>query len=149
MKSKALQVSWILLVIVMAVHIVAGLISLLFPQLFIEGKFHLMTGQQWSDFMVSSPKVSSYIYILSSAEGLFVFVSGTATLFIILFAYRKGERWSWFILLILTTIGHVGSIRENLYVGDMNTVIVDIIMIVIVYGALAIASKSILKKGST
>lgn len=149
MKVKTLQASWILLVIVMAVHIIAGLISLFFPQLFIEGKFHLMTGQQWSDFMVSSPQVSSYIYILSSAEGLFVFTSGIATLFIILFAYRKGEKWAWYILLILTTIGHAGSIRENLYVGDVQIVIVDIIMLVIAYGALAITSKSILKKGST
>jgi hypothetical protein len=130
----------------MAVHIIAGLISLLFPQVFIEGKFHLMTGQQWSDFMASNPHVSSYIRILASAEGLFVFVSGTATLLIVLFAYRKKEKWSWYVILMLTTIGHAGSIIENLSVGDMTIVIVDVIMIVIVYFALAITATSILKR---
>jgi hypothetical protein len=107
-----------------------------------------MANQQWAAFMASSPQVSSYISIISSAEGLFVFTSALAHLFIILFAYRKGEKWAWYVSLIITTIGHMDSIVENINIGDIGIVIIDIIILVISYGALALAAKAILKKGS-
>ena len=107
-----------------------------------------MTNQQWSAFMASSPQISSYISILSSAEGAFVFTSALAHLFIILFAYRKGEKWAWYIVLVITTIGHTVSIVENIYIGDMGIVIIDIITLVISYGALALTAKVMLKKES-
>ena len=107
-----------------------------------------MTNQQWSAFVESSPQISLFISILSSAKGLFVFTAALTHLFIILFAYRKGEKWAWYVVLVITTIGHIGSIVENISFGDMGIVIITIITLVISYGALALAAKAMLKKGS-
>jgi hypothetical protein len=40
------------------------------------------------------------------------------------------------------------SILENINIGDIGIVIIDIIILVISYGALVLAAKAILKKGS-
>jgi len=70
-------------------------------------------------------------------------------LFVTLFAYRKGENWAWYIILIGNTLGWGGAIRENIYSGDMVVVLISIIVLVIAYVGLAIGAKAVLKKASS
>ena len=119
MESKSLKVSWVLLLIVHCVVIILALITLFVPKVLIANNFQSFTGQQLSDFKVSNPQVFSFMYIGSFEVGIYILTAGISALFVTLFAYRKGEKWAWYLLLILNTLGWGGSIRANLYKGDM------------------------------
>jgi hypothetical protein len=149
METNSVKVSWILLLIVHCVVIILALIVLFVPKVFVVNEFQSFTGQQWSDFEASNPQVSSYMSMSIFEVGIFDLTAGISALFVTLFAYRKGEKWAWYLLLILHTIGWGGAIRSNLYTGDMVVVTICIVFLVIAYVGLAIAGKAILKKVST
>ena len=149
METKSGKLSWILLLIVHCVVIIIGFMFLFVPTVFIVNEFQSFTGQQWSDFKALNPQVASYIAIASFELGIFILITGISALFITLFAYRNGEKWAWYLFLILNTIGWGGAISGNLYTGDMIVVTICIVFLVIAYVGLAIAGKAILKKVST
>jgi uncharacterized membrane protein HdeD (DUF308 family) len=149
MDSKVFKVSWILLVIAGCVGIVIGLLVIFAPNAFVANEFLLFTGHQWSDFKVSNPQVSSYISISIFEIGFFALAAGISILFVTLFAYRKREKWAWYLLLIVNTLAYGAATRSNVYTGDMAVVVICIVFLVIAYIGLAIGAKAILKKGST
>ena len=149
METKSGKLSWILLLIVHCVVIILGFMFLFVPTVFIVNEFQSFTGQQWSDFKALNPQVASYIAIASFELGIFILITGISALFITLFAYRNGEKWAWYLFLILNTIGWGGAISGNLYTGDMIVVTICIVFLVIAYVGLVIGGKAILKKIST
>lgn len=149
METKSGKLSWILLLIVHCVVIILGFMFLFVPTVFIVNEFQSFTGQQWSDFKALNPQVASYIAIASFELGIFILLTGISALFITLFAYRNGEKWAWYLFLILNTIGWGGAISGNLYTGDMIVVTICIVFLVIAYVGLVIGGKAILKKIST
>ena len=149
MDSKVSKVSWILLVVVGCFGIIIGLMALFAPNVFVVNEFQLLTGHQWSDFKAANPQVSSYISIMLFEIGFFALAVGISILFITLFAYRKGEKWAWYLLLIIITLVFGGAIRANIYIGDMALVMICIVFLVIAYIGLATGAKAILKKEST
>jgi len=149
METKAFKVSWILIIIVHCVIIIVGLAAIFIPQSYIAKDYQLLTGNIWSDFVASNPQISSYITILTFEIGTIALAAGITALFVTLFAYRKGENWAWYIILIGNTLGWGGAIRENIYSGDMVVVLISIIVLVIAYVGLAIGAKAVLKKASS
>ncbi len=131
------------------VTIIIAFVLLFVPAVFIANEFQSFTGHQWSDFKALNPQVASYIAIASFDFGIALLALGISALFITLFAYRKGEKWAWYILLIANTIGWGGAFSANLLTGDMIVVTICIVFLVIAYVGLAIAGKAILKKVST
>ena len=127
---------------------IIAFVLLFVPAVFIANEFQSFTGHEWSDFKALNPQVASYIAIASFDLGIFIFVTGISALFVTLFAYRKGEKWAWYLLLIANTIGWGGAISANLLTGDMVVVTVCIVFLVIAYVGLAIAGKAMLKKVS-
>jgi hypothetical protein len=148
MDSKVKKVSWILLVIVACVGMIIGLMVLFVPHVIVANEFQLFTGHQWSDFKTVNPQVSSYISIVLFEIGFFALAVGMSILLVTLFAYRKGEKWAWYLLLIINTLAWGAAIRSNIYTGDMAVMVVCIVFLVIGYIALAIGAKSVLKKSS-
>ena len=149
MESKSLKASWILLLIVSCVVIIFALMTLFAPKEFSANDFQSFTGQQLSDFKASNPQVFSYMSMGAFEGGIYLLLAGISAVFLTLFAYRKGEKWAWYLALILNTIGWGGAIRANLYTGDMITVVIGIVFLAIAYVGIAIGAKTILKKVST
>ena len=149
MDSKVLKASWILLVIVACFGTIIGLMVLFVPSVFVVDEFPLFTGHQWSDFKAANPQVSSYISIMLFEIGFFALAVGISMLFITLFAYKKGEKWAWYYLLIVITLVFGGAIRANVYTGDMAIVMICVVFLVVAYLGLALGAKAVLKKGST
>ena len=149
METKAFKVSWILLIIVHCVVIIMGLAAIFIPQSYITKDYQLLTGHEWSDFVTSNPQISSYISILTFEIGILALAAGITALFITLFAYRKGEKWAWYIILRANILGWGGAIRENTYSGDMVVVLISIVFLVIAYVGLAIGAKVVFKKASS
>ena len=65
---------------------------------------------------------------------------------ITLTSFRRGERWSWYALLIGHTLGEISLVVLELILGEMPQAIIGVIMLLLVYIALAISAKDILSK---
>jgi len=149
MESKSLKASWIIMLIVHCVIIIIGLIMLFVPKLFLIGEFEGFTGQQWSGFIGSNSKASSLFLLMNSQMGFYILTLGITALIITLFAYRKAEKWSWYLVLIINTMGWGGSLGFDFPKGDMKVIMMIIIFLIVSYIGLAIGAKPILKKSTS
>ena len=62
------------------------------------------TGQQWSQLASASPKTAEFASILFRLYGSYNVAFGTLAVAITLTAFRRGETWAWWALLVGNTI---------------------------------------------
>ncbi|MFX1574611.1 MAG: hypothetical protein ACFFB0_17870 [Promethearchaeota archaeon] len=62
--------------------------------------FAAYTGQTYSEYLATNPKFAEIYIITKKLIGILLLVIGLMIVLINEFAYRKGEKWSWFALLI-------------------------------------------------
>lgn len=62
------------------------------------------TGQQWSQLASASPKTAQFASILFRLYGSYNVAFGTLAVAITLTAFRRGETWAWWALLVGNTI---------------------------------------------
>ena len=62
--------------------------------------FEAYTGQTYSDYLASNPRFAEIYIITKKLIGIMLLIIGLMIVLINEFAYRKGEKWSWFALLI-------------------------------------------------
>ena len=67
-------------------------------------EFENFTGLSWVELKTASPKIAEFITILFQMYGAFNVVFGLLTVAITLSAFRRGERWAWWTLLVGNTI---------------------------------------------
>jgi len=67
-------------------------------------EFENFTGLSWVELKTASPKIAEFITILFRMYGAFNVVFGLLTVAITLSAFRRGERWAWWTLLVGNTI---------------------------------------------
>ena len=146
MKTKAFKVSWILLVIVSSIVAILGLILTFAPTFFMANNFELYTGQKLADFAESNPQAYSFLLLEYSEMGIFLFAIGILTMLITLVAYRKGNKWAWYLYLIGSTLTGGGALVFDILTGDMSVIVMPAILLVIGYVGLAIGAKALLKK---
>jgi hypothetical protein len=74
----------------------------------LEAEYAGFTGSTWSALTASSPATADFITVIFRMYGIFNVVFGLTTIAICLTAFRNGERWAWWTLLVSNTIA-VGS----------------------------------------
>jgi MFS family permease len=149
MDSKSLKVSWSIVLIVNCIVVVIGLIVMIAPEVFLIGEYEGYTGKVWADHISSNPDAASLLRLQVTQTGWYIFTIGVfATLITILF-YKRGDKRSWYILLILTVMGWGGSLVYDLPAGDTPTIMMIVILFIIGLVGLAIGAKPILKGPSS
>ena len=146
MKSRSVSIAWKIMMVPNLASLVFGLIFVAsyFSDAFINIGFEAFTGQSLSAI---SPKIAEYIlfwFIMCGVTVLAVTVLGFA---VTLMSFRRGERWSWYALLIGNTLGwgyHTVSLL--FWAGEIPNAMIGVVMLLITYIALAISAKDILSK---
>jgi hypothetical protein len=149
MDSKALKASWIIVMIVNCIVVIIGLTVMITPEVFMIGEYEGFTGSTWSDYIASNPVAASLFRLQVTQTGWYIFTLGVMAVIITVLFYRKGDKRSWYILLILTLMGWGGSLVYDLPAGDIKTIMMIVILFVIGLVGLAIGAKSILKRPSS
>ena len=70
----------------------------------IPAEYEGYTGNSWTELIGSSPKIAGFITILFRVYGAYNFAFGVLAIAIILYGFRRRERWAWWALLIGNTI---------------------------------------------
>ncbi|HEX6846591.1 MAG TPA: hypothetical protein VF144_06415 [Chitinophagaceae bacterium] len=107
----------------------------------LEAEYQNFTGLSWSQLSVTSPKVADFITILFRMYGTYCMLFGMLTVAITITAFRKGERWAWWALLIGNTIAYGSAITFDLVVKAVGIFeMTEYLGIAMVYVALALTA---------
>jgi hypothetical protein len=147
--SQVKNISWILLLIPHASFVIIGLIWIINPIHFMTLGYETFVGKSISEFIESSARHAALTTMFSRTFGAMLIVIGAYAFSITLTVYRKGEKWSWFLLLGTNTFGLGFAIFLDAYAGIINSVILEALLLIIVYVGLLISAKSILSQAKT
>ena len=136
----------LLMVLVDAAYVAWGGMAAAFPDhllgpggtpIIIAG-YEGFTGTSWSQLAATSPATARYIEIVFAMYGIYCVIFGLMAVAIALTAFRRGERWAWWTLLVGNTIALVSATRYDWIVNAIGPFeVTEYLGLVLVYAALA------------
>jgi hypothetical protein len=138
--------AWILILIADAGFIVWGAMAALATEHLagpgsipiLVAEYQNFTGLSWIELETSSAKIAEFITILFRMYGTFNVIFGLLTVAITISAFRRGERWAWWTLLVSNTIAFGSAITFDRVVNAIGIFeMSEYLGIVMIYVALA------------
>jgi hypothetical protein len=109
--DRAGRLPWVLVLIVDAAIVAWGLMAAASPDdllgpagiPILPAGYEGYTGGSWSELVRASPRTAGYIEILFRMYGVFNLIVGAMGMAIAATAFRRGEAWAWWALLVANT----------------------------------------------
>ena len=120
------RVAWILVLIVDVGYIAWGAGAAAAPDLGPGGKGILPAGYEgysggsWSELADASPLIAGYMMVLYRMYGIYNVCFGLMGSAIAVTAFRRGEHWAWWALLVGNTIALVSAIAYDTLVNAIG-----------------------------
>jgi hypothetical protein len=110
-------------------------------------EYENFTGLSWIQLKTSSPKIAEFITILFRMYGAFNVIVGLLTVSITVSAFRRGERWAWWTLLVGNTIAFGSAITFDRIVNAIGIFeMSEYLGIIMIYVALAVTAPFLAKR---
>jgi hypothetical protein len=115
------RVAWILVLLVDAGFVAWGAMAAALPDSLpgpggtpiLTAGYEGFSKGSWSELAATSPMTASYIAVLFRMYGVFNAVFGLMAIAITVTAFRRGERWAWWALLLGNTIALVSAMTYD------------------------------------
>ena len=115
------NLAWIFILIVDAAYIAWGAAVAIAPdrvpgpggRAILPAGFEGYTGGSWSALMQSAPADAAYMAVLFRLYGVYCVIFGFLGSCITLTAFRRGERWAWWTLLVGNTVALVAAMTYD------------------------------------
>jgi hypothetical protein len=78
------------------------------------------TGGSWDELLATSPRTAGYITLVFRMYGVYIVAFGLLAVAIAATAFRRGERWAWWVLLVGNTIAFVSAMTYDRMVGAIG-----------------------------
>jgi hypothetical protein len=143
------QIAWILILIVDVGYIAWGAMAAVAPDGLVGpgGKAILPAGHEgysggsWPELLRTSPMTARYMVVLFRMYGIYNALFGLMGSTIAVTAFRRGDRWAWWILLLSNTIALVSAMRYDWIVNAIGPFeLTEYLGLVAVCGALAVTA---------
>ena len=106
------------------------------------------TGGSWGQLVASDPMSARYMEVLFRMYGIFNFAFGLMAATVAATAFRRGERWAWWALLVGNTITLVAAMRYDWMVKAIGPFeLTEYLGLAMVLGALAITAPFVQSTG--
>ena len=141
---------WVLVLVVDAGFIAWGFMAAAFPdyllgpggQPILLAGYEGYTGGSWPELVGSSPMVAGYIEILFRMYGVFNLIVGLMGVAIAATAFRRGDTWAWWALLVANTMALVSAMTYDRMVNAIGPFeLSEYLGLVLVYVALAMTAR--------
>jgi RsiW-degrading membrane proteinase PrsW (M82 family) len=100
-----------------------------------------LTGRSWQELMTTSPAAAAFMRVLFRVYGAYVVAFGLLATAVAATAFRRGEPWSWWALLVGNTIAFVSAMTYDWTVGAIGPFeLTEYVGLVMVWGALAVTA---------
>lgn len=143
------HVAWMLILIADAGFAAWGAMAAALPDLLpgpggtpiLTAGYEGFTGGSWSELAGASPMTARYIVVLFRMYGIFNVVFGLMAIAISVTAFRRGERWAWWALLVGNTIAFVSAMTYDRIVHAVGPFeLTEYLGLAVIYGALAVTA---------
>jgi hypothetical protein len=99
------------------------------------------TKGSWSELAGTSPTTAKYVGLLFRMYGIYGVAFGVMAIAIAITAFRRGERWAWWALLVGNTITLVSAMTYDRIVNAIGPFeLSEYLGLALVYGALAVTA---------
>ena len=105
MEARSLKISWKIMMVPPIYVLLLGLCLIVFPGPSIAKNYQLFMGHPWADFVASNARLVIFLSMLNQLIGVQAIGYAIVTMAIILKAYRRREKWAWYVLLAGNTLG--------------------------------------------
>lgn len=146
---KPRQVAWILILIVDAAYIAWGAAVAIAPdhvlgpggKAILPAGFEGYSGASWSALLEAFPLNAAYMAVLFRMYGVYCVLFGFMGSSIAVTAFRRGERWAWWTLLVSNTVALVSAMTYDKLVNAIGPFeLTEYLGLVLVWGAFAITA---------
>jgi hypothetical protein len=98
-------------------------------------------GGSWSQLASASPLIAGYMRVLYRMYGVYCLLFGLMGSAIAVTAFRRGERWAWWTLLVGNTVALVSAITMDKLVNAIGPFeVTEYVGLLLVWGAFAITA---------
>jgi len=148
-RGRRRHVAWILILIADAGFVAWGAMAAAFPDLLpgtggtpiLTAGYEGFSKGSWSELAATSPMTAKYIVVLFRLYGVFCLVFGLMAIAITVTAFRRGEPWAWWTLLVGNTIAWVSAMTYDWTVNAIGPFeLTEYLGLALIYGALAITA---------
>jgi hypothetical protein len=143
------RVAWLVILIADAGLLAWGAAAALLPESLpgpgsapiLPAGYEGFTGGSWQQLAATSPKTAGYITLVFRMYGIYIVAFGLLAVAIAATAYRRGDRWAWWTLLVGNTIAFVSAMTYDLIVGAIGPFeLTEYLGLAAIYGSLAITA---------
>jgi len=126
---KRRDVAWILILIADVTYIAWGAMAAASPDHLLKGPggqgilpaaYEGYTHGSWSQLAGTSPLTAGYLLVLYRMYGIYCALFGLMASAIAVTAFRRGEAWAWWTLLVGNTIAFVSAMRMDWIVNAIG-----------------------------
>jgi hypothetical protein len=147
---KRLQhVAWILILIVDVGYIAWGAGAAVSPdrllgpggQAILPAGYEGYSGGSWSELSSASPVIAGYMTLLFRMYGLYCVLFGVMGSVVAVTAFRRGEPWAWWVLLVGNTVALLSAMTYDMTVSAIGPFeLTEYLGLALVWGALAVTA---------
>jgi hypothetical protein len=102
------------------------------------------TNGSWQQLTAASPDAAGYVTLLFRMYGIYIVAFSVLAMAIAANAFRRGERWAWWALLVGNTIAFVSAMTYDWIVGAIGPFEwSEYLVLAAIYGSLAITFGSL------
>lgn len=146
---KRRDAAWVLILIVDVGLIAWGAMAAALPDYLLgpggrpilPAGYEGFSGGSWAELAATSPATTGYIEVLFRMYGIFNAVFGLTAAAIAVTAFRRGERWAWWALLVGNTVALVSAMTYDKIVNAIGPFeLTEYLGLALVWGALAVTA---------
>ena len=155
--SRRRRIAWILILIADVGFAAWGAMAAAFPDFLLGpgGTPILTAGYEgysqgsWAELVATTPMAAKYMVVLFRMYGVFNVVFALMAIAITVTAFRRGEHWAWWTLLVSNTIAYVSAMTYDLTVNAIGPFeLTEYLGLALIYGALAVTAPCLKVKQS-
>ena len=149
------QIAWILILIVDVAMLVWGAMAAAAPEgllgpggkAILPAGYEGYSGGSWPELLRTSPMTAKYLIVLFRMYGIYCVLFGFMTSVIAMTAFRRGDAWAWWTLLVGNTIALVSATRYDWIVNAIGPFeLTEYLGLLLVYVALAMTMPAIARR---
>ena len=147
--KHARRYAWVLILIVDLGYIAWGAMAAAAPdgllgpggKAILPAGYEGYSGGSWSELSHTSPMTAQYMIVLYRMYGIYNVMFGLLGSAIAVTAFRRGDRWAWWTLLVGNTIALVSAIRYDWIVNAIGPFeLTEYIGLLLIFGATAVTA---------
>ena len=140
--NKAIQISFVIFMIGLVFALIYAIAAFIKPELLVSRSFPLYTGLQWDNLLNESPNIAHYTLIIERMAGGLGLATVAGGFFVLLTAFRKGEKWAWYFMLVVSLIGWGNNLLANIIMKNTLIIIIILVGILTLIAGLIISYKA-------